>query len=216
MLNISDLLDQIKKNPYREITVATPHTGVVNFAEIKKGDAVHGPEGEWKEKPGTRLATLTRERNPKPIFTPEKGVVDRVFTEHENAFVEKDTPLVTIRHRLTREEVETHILQRALHLFKAPERAKYYFTPEIDSKLRSSGLGSVVVRDGQELFIMSRMKRELPLYYSGPEGVIYAAYFKPNDNVDTDQPLIGVCPQEDLPVIKEVIMRVQTEWDENA
>ena len=68
MLNISDLLEQIKQNPYREIVVRTPHTGVVNFADIKQGDAVHGPEGQWKERSGTRLATLTRERNPKPIF----------------------------------------------------------------------------------------------------------------------------------------------------
>ena len=215
MLNISDLLEQIKQNPYREIVVRTPHTGVVNFADIKQGDAVHGPEGQWKERSGTRLATLTRERNPKPIFAPEKGVVDKVYSEYENAFVENGTPLVTIRHHLTREEVEGIILKSALHLFRAPERAKYYFTPEIDAKMRSSDPGSVVIRDGEELFIMSRMKRELPLYYSGPEGVIYATYFKPNDNVDTDSPLIGVCPKDELPNIKEVIMRVQTEWQEN-
>lgn len=216
MINVSDLLDKIKKNPYREIEVVAPHTGVINFAEIAPGDAVHGPMGEWKERPGTRLATLTRERNPKPIHAPEKGVVDVVHTEHENAFVESGTPLVTIRHHLTREEVESIILKQALYLFVAPERAKYYFTPEIDAKLRASDPGSVVIRDGQELFIMSRMKRELPLYYSGPEGVIYATYFKPNDNVDTGAPLIGVCPPEELPNIKEVIMRVQTEWQENA
>lgn len=215
MLNISDLLEQIKQNPYREIVVRTPHTGVVNFADIKPGDAVHGPEGQWKERSGTRLVTLTRERNTKPIFAPEKGVIDKVYSEYENAFVENATPLVTIRHHLTREEVESIILKSALYLFKAPERAKYYFNPEIDAKIRSSDPGSVVIRDGQELFIMSRMKRELPLYYSGPEGVIYATYFKPNDNVDTDAPLIGVCPQEELPIIKEVIMRVQTEWQEN-
>ena len=216
MLNISDLLEQIKQTPYREIVVSTPHTGVVNFASIKSGDAVHGPEGQWKERPGSRLATLTRERNPKPIYAPEKGVIDTVHMEYEDTFVECGCPLVTIKHRLTREEVESIILKQALYLFRAPERAKYYFTPEIAAKLRASDPGSVVIQDGQELFIMSRMKRELPLYYSGPEGVIYATYFKTNENVDTDAPLIGVCPQEELPNIKEVIMRVQTEWQENA
>ncbi len=216
MLNVSNILEQVKQNPYREITVSAPHTGVVSFADLKAGDAVHGPEGQWKEKPGTKLATLTRERNPKPICAPEKGVIDKLYTKYENTFVESGSPLVTIRHHLTRDEVEGIILKQALFLFRAPERAKYYFTPEVAGKLRASDFGSVVIHDGQELFIMSRMKRELPLYYSGPEGVIYATYFKPNDNVDTDAPLIGVCPQEELPNIKEVIMRVQTEWQEKA
>ncbi len=216
MLNVSNLLEQIKQNPYREITVCAPHTGVVNFAEIKSGDAVHGPEGQWKEKQGTALLTLTRERNAKTICAPEKGVIDKVYSEYENGFVESGCPLVTIRHHLTRDEVESIILKQSLYLFLAPERAKYYFVPEVAAKLRASDAGSVLIRNGQELFIMSRMKRELPLYYSGPEGVIYATYFKTNDNVDADAPLIGVCPEEELPNIKEVIMRVQTEWQENS
>ena len=64
MINISALLDEIKASPYREIVIRTPHTGVVTFADIKEGDEVLGPQGQWKEKPGTRLATLERERNP--------------------------------------------------------------------------------------------------------------------------------------------------------
>ena len=216
MLNVSDLLEQLKQTPYRMIEVATRHTGVVTFEALRQGDSVHGPEGTWKEKPGTKLATLTRERNPKPIYAPEKGVIETIHTELENQFVECGTPLVTIRHYLTREEVESIILWEALYLFKAPERAKYYFTPEIDAKVRSSEQGSVTVTNGQELFIMSRMKREVPLQYSGPSGVIYAIYFKPTENVDQDAPLIGVCPKEELPHIKEVIMRVRSEWQEKA
>ena len=57
---------------------------------------------------------------------------------------------------------------------------------------------------------MSRMKREVPLHYSGPEGVIYAVYFKYNENIDAGAPLIGVCPQDQLPAIQDVIMRVRT------
>ena len=196
MLNVSDLLEQIKQSPYREIEVKAPHTGEIAFADIKPGDKVHGPQGTWKEKPGTLLATLTRERNPKPIYAPEKGIVGAVHTELEKQFVECSTTLVTLRHHLTREEVENIILRKALYLFKAPERAKYYFTPEMAAKLRSHDPGSV--------------------YYSGPDGVIYATYFTPNDNVDADAPLIGVCPQEELPAIKEVIMHVQTEWQERS
>ncbi len=69
-------------------------------------------------------------------------------------------------------------------------------------------------REGMELLIMSRMKREVPLVYTGPAGVIYAVYFTYNENIDAGAPLIGVCPQDQLPAIQEVIMRVQTEWTE--
>ena len=106
------------------------------------------------------------------------------------------------------------ILKKTLHLFLAPERAKYYFTPEVDKKIRAADAHSVMVRDGMELMIMSRMKREVPLHYSGPEGVIYAVYFKYNENIDAGAPLIGVCPQDQLPAIQDVIMRVRTEWTE--
>jgi biotin carboxyl carrier protein len=70
------------------------------------------------------------------------------------------------------------------------------------------------VFDGMEVFIMSRMKREAPLAYSGPGGIIYEAYFKHTDNVDAGQPLIGVCPQGQLTAVEDVVMRVQAEWKE--
>ena len=169
MIDISALLDEIKASPYREIVITAPHTGRVTFAGLKTGDKVLGPQGQWKEKPGTQLATLERERNPKPICTPEKGEISELHSELEGCFVEAGTPLAVLRHMLTREEVQRAILQKALHLFRAPERAKYYFTPEVDKKIRASDAHSVAVRDGMELLIMSRMKREVPLHYTGPE-----------------------------------------------
>lgn len=214
MLDITALLDSIKASPYRDVTVVAPHTGTVAFADLKNGSSVHGPEGQWKEKPGTRLATLDREHNPKPICAMEKGELTLLHTELEGRFVQAGTPLAVIRHMLTREEVEHIILQKALHLFCAPERAKYYFTPEVDMKIRASSAHSVVVRDGMEILIMSRMKREVPLSYAGPDGVIYAVYFGYNENMDAGAPLIGVCPQDQLPSIQEVIMRIKTEWTE--
>ncbi len=216
MIDISALLDEIKASPYREIIIRTPHTGRVTFAAVKAGETVMGPQGQWKEKPGTQIATLERERNPKPICAPEKGEISLVHTELEGRFVEAGTPLAVLRHMLTRDEVQRIILQRALYLFRAPERAKYYFTPEADKKIRASDAHSMIVREGMELFIMSRMKREVPLAYTGPDGVIYAVYFKYNDNMDVGAPLIGVCPQDQLPAIQDVIMRVQTEWAEKT
>ncbi|MBQ3059646.1 MAG: biotin attachment protein [Desulfovibrio sp.] len=216
MIDISALLDEIKASPYREIVIATPHTGRLTFAGLRTGDTVLGPQGQWKEKPGTQLATLERERNPKPICAPEKGEISNLYSELEGQFVEAGTPLAVLRHMLTREEVLRLILQKALHLFCAPERAKYYFTPEVDKKIRASDAHSVAVRDGMEILIMSRMKREVPLHYRGPDGVIYEVYFKYNENVDAGAPLIGVCPRDQLSAIQEVIMRVQTEWKDRG
>ncbi|BAV92206.1 biotin attachment protein [Candidatus Desulfovibrio trichonymphae] len=214
MLDISKLLDAIKASPYREIVIAAPHTGRITFADIKQGDVVLGRQGQWKEKPGVLLATLEREHNPKPVRAPEKGEISLVHKNLEGQYVEAGTPLVVLRHMLTRDEVQRIILQKALYLFRAPERAKYYLTPEADKKIRAADTYSVTVRDGMELFIMSRMKREAPLNYTGPDGVIYEVYFKYNENMDAGSPLIGVCPKGQLQLVQEMIMRVQTEWTE--
>lgn len=215
MLDISALLEEIKASPYREVTVRTPHCGVVTFPDSPvSGDPVCGPGGEWKEKPGTLLATLERERNPKPVLCPEKGELVALQRELDGRFVEAGTEIAKIRHFLSREEVLQLILKRALHLFLAPERAKYYFVPAVDVKIKVSGPRSVSVRDGEELFIMSRMKREAPLRYTGPEGVVYAVYFTHNQNVDAGHPLVGVCPPDMVGQVEDVVLRVQTEWRE--
>lgn len=214
MLNIKELLDEVKASPYKEILITAPHTGVVEFAGLKKGDQVHGRRGEYKEKPGSLLAHLTREKNKKSITAPEKGEVQSVRTELEGKFVEAGETLATIRHFLTRKEVIERVLKEALHLFRAPERAKYYFVPEVDQKLKVSGKRSVKVYEGMEMMIVSRMKRETPLSYSGPEGIIYSVYFGRGDNVDEGQPLIGVCPEDQLTVIQDVVARIQSEWEE--
>lgn len=216
MLNIKELLDKVKASPYREIVVHAPHTGVVEFAGLKPGETVRGRRGDFMEKPGTLLANLTREKNKKPIYAPEKGEIETVRTELEGKFVEAGEPLVTIKHYLTRKEVIELILQEALHLFKAPERAKYYFVPEVDQKLKVSGKRSVKVTEGMELLIVSRMKRETPLAYTGPEGIIYSVYFSRGDNVDEGEPLIGVCPEDQLSVIQDVVARIQSEWEEEV
>lgn len=215
VLNVKQLLENIKSSPYREIDIRAPHTGVVEFAGLKPGDKVRGRSGEFKEKPGTLLANLTREKNRKPLNAPEKGEVVEVRTELEGQFVEAGEVLLRLRHYLTRKEVIELILKKALYLFEAPERAKYYFVAEVDQKLKVVGKRAVKVRDGMEMFIVSRMKRETPLAYSGPEGIIYSVYFHRGDNVDAGQPLIGVCPEDQLDMIQDVVTKVQSEWEEN-
>ncbi len=211
-LDIGKLLEEIKASPFRELDICAPHTGVVTFPEIAPGDPVDGPAGTWKEKPGTLLATIEREKNPKPICSPIRGRVAEIYTQHQKKFVEANTPLVKIRHYLSKEEVLDVILQKALYLFHAPERAKYYFVPDADKKIKASGPKSINTRDGMELFIMSRMKRETTVHYHGPEGVIYAVYFTYGETIDGGQPLIGVCSPDQFSMIEDVVVRVQTEW----
>lgn len=214
MLNIRELLEEIKNSPYKTIEITAPHTGTVQFAGPAPGDQVLGPSGSFKERPGTLLAHLTRERNKKALHAPEKGEITEVLTDLEGSFVESGTVLLRIRHYLSKKEVIELILKKALVLFRAPERAKYYFVPELDQKLKVSGKRSVKVREGMEVFIVSRMKRETPLAYNGPDGIIHSVYFHRGDNVDAGQPLIGVCPEDQLAMIQEVVARVQTEWEE--
>ncbi|MFW6324785.1 MAG: biotin attachment protein, partial [Desulfovibrionales bacterium] len=124
------------------------------------------------------------------------------------------TEIMTIKHYLNKNEVLQSILKNALHLFVAPEKAKYYFVPEVDGKIKAKGCQSVRVSPGMDIFILSRMKRESTLPYSGPEGIIYMVYFQPNENVEMDEPLIGVCPEDQLPMVQEVVSRVKSEWRE--
>ena len=215
MLDVSAVLEEIKASPYEEVVVSAPHSGEISFPEgLKSGDAVAGPSGNWKEKPGALLATISRERNPQPILCPERGEIVSVHRELHGTFVQAGTELVRLRHFLSREEVVRLILKRALHLFRAPERAKYYFIPSVDKKVKASGARSVTVKPGMELFIVSRMKREKPLVYEGPEGIIYAVYFQHDQNVDQGAPLVGVCPADQTDLIQDVVNRVRTDWEE--
>ena len=160
---------------------------MVTFGSLKLGRQGHRPElGTWKERPGTLIATITRERNPKPLNAVQKGEVCAIHSELEGTYVQAGTPLATIRHFLSKDEVLRILLKQALNLLWLPRRAKYYFVPQIDTKIKVSGCRSVSVYEGMELFIVSRMKQEMPLYYTGPDGLIYTVYFEHNENVDAE------------------------------
>ena len=214
MPDLNALLESIKAAPYTEMEITAPHSGVARFENLRPGDRVTGPGGEWKEQPGTLLAVITRENNPRPVAANDKGVIQEVRADLEGRFVEAGTCLARLRHYLSAEEVVHRLLRESLALFLAPERAKYYFVPEVDKKVKISGSRSVSVQNGMELFIASRMKREMPVRYDGPDGIIYEVYFRHNRNVETLDPLIGVCPPEQRPLIEDVVSRVQMDWVE--
>ena len=47
MLDVTGLLESIKAEPFTEIPVRAPHTGVISFSGVREGDKVMGPCGEW-------------------------------------------------------------------------------------------------------------------------------------------------------------------------
>ena len=214
MRDIAEVMEELKAAPYTEREVCAPHTGVLRFADIQEGSRVSGATGAWKEIPGTHIATITREKNPCKVLAGERGVLQKLYRELDGSFVEAGTPLGLIRHYLTRQEVVSKLLKESLYAFCAPERAKYYFVPDVDKKVKILGCRTVSIHDGMELFIVSRMKREAPLCYSGPAGIIYDVYFDQTKNVDAGSPLIVVCPPEQQSAVEDVVARVQSEWNE--
>ena len=120
MLDVTSLLEEIKASPFEEQEIVAPHTGVVTFGSLKLGDKVIGPNGTWKERPGTLIATITRERNPKPLNAVQKGEVCAIHSELEGTYVQAGTPLATIRHFLSKDEVLRILLKQALNLLWLP------------------------------------------------------------------------------------------------
>ncbi|HHD56061.1 MAG TPA: hypothetical protein ENK89_00080, partial [Desulfobulbaceae bacterium] len=131
----------------------------------------------------------------------------------EGKFVEAGTKLLTIRHPLKKKEIIEAILQEVLYLFPAPERARYYFSMDIQSRIDQKGARSIVIQPGDEIITMSLMKRDTPVYYDGEAGILHSLYFSPGDSVDQGVPLVGICPEEKLTVVQKIITRVKAEWE---
>lgn len=211
-IDFDEILAKYRSDPYNYVEITAPHTGVVNFL-VEKGNGVDAPSGEWNHVAGTSLFQITRERNEKMVTAPINGIVSEIRIEYEGQFVEAGEKLLTIRHPLKKKEIIESILKEVLYLFPAPETAKFFFSMDIQSRIDQKGARGVTIKPGDEVFTMSLMKRDTPVYYSGEEGVIYSIYFKPGVSVPQGEPLIGVCPAEKLPLIQKVITRVKAEWD---
>ncbi len=211
-IDFDEVIAKYRSDPYAYIEVRTPHTGMVSF-KVDKGAAVEAPSGEWLHVPGTTLFEITRERNKKLVAAPITGVVSEVHAAAEGCFVEAGEVLMTIRHPLKKKDIIENILKEVLYLFPAPERAKYFFSLDIQSRVDKKGARSITIKPGDEVFTMSLMKRDTPVFYTGEEGVIHSVYFTPGVSVNQGEPLIGVCGADKLPLIQKVITRVKAEWD---
>ncbi len=211
-IDFDKILAQYHSDPYEYIDVYASHTGKIRFL-VQEGDEVDAVSGEWQHIPGTALFEITRERNSKKITATINGVISSLGVEFEGKFVEAGEKLLTIRHPLKKREIIEAILKEVLYVFRAPERAKYFFSPDVQSRVEKKSDREVSVKTGDDIIIMSLMKRDTPVYYSGEKGVIHSIYFKPGVSVDQGAPLIGVCPLEKLPLIQKIINKVKADWD---
>ncbi len=210
--DFEEIIDKYRQDPFEYIDVHTMHTGRLRF-QVEPGSKVEGPSGEWRQIRGTILYELTRERNLKPFHSNTNGEVASVRADLEGKFVESGEKIITIKHPLKKREIIDKILMRVLHQVKAPERAKYFFAMDIQSRIDKYGQRQVQINRGDELFTMSLMKRESPVYYDGEPGIIHSVYFNPGDSFEQGEPLIGVCPKNTLPMIQKIITRVKAEWE---
>ena len=211
-IDFDQILNQYRADPFEYVDVRTLHTGRLRF-KTGEEDVVEGVTGEWQHINGTLLFHLERERNVKPVCSVINGVVSSVERSLDGQFVEAGEKVMTIRHPLKKREIIERILRTVLSMFPAPERAKYFFALDIQSRIDKHGQRSIAIRPGDEILTMSLMKRDTPILYQGEPGIIHSVYFSPGETMDQGQPLIGVCSEEKLPLIQKIIARVKSEWE---
>ena len=211
-IHFDEVISRYRSDPYDYVDMHAVHAGVVRFL-VENEAEVQGVSGEWKHVPGSPLYEITRERNPKVITSKTNGTVSYINTEANGEFVESGTKLMTIRHPLKKKEIIESILQEVLYLFAAPERARYYFSLDIQSRIDLKGARSIFIKPGDEIITMSLMKRDTPVLYRGAPGILHSVYFKPGDSLDQGTPLIGICPEDKLAVVQKIITRVKAEWE---
>ncbi len=211
-IHFDEIISRYRSDPYDYVDIHAIHTGLVHF-KAAEGVEVQAESGEWHHIPGTKLYEITRERNIKMVTARTNGVVSFLNTALDGKFVEAGEKLMTIRHPLKKKEIIESILQEVLSLFLAPERARYYFAMDIQSRIDQKGLRSVFINPGDEVITMSLMKRDTPVYYAGDPGIIHSVYFKPGDSVNQGEPLFGVCAEDKLSLIQKIITRVKAEWE---
>ena len=211
-IHFDEIISRYRSDPYDYVDMHVIHTGKVRFL-VEEGSEVTAVSGEWQHIPGTALYEINRERNPKIVTSQTNGTVSAIRMELDGQFVEAGEKLLTIRHPLKKKEIIESILQEVLYLFEAPERARYYFAMDIQSRIDQKGARSVFIQPGDEIITMSLMKRDTPVYYTGEPGIIHSVYFKPGDSVDQGVPLIGVCAEDKLSLVQKVITRVKAEWE---
>ncbi|MEW6220525.1 MAG: hypothetical protein AB1634_13470 [Thermodesulfobacteriota bacterium] len=211
-VDFDEILSKYRQDPYHYVDVHVPHTGRLRF-HVEKGTPVKASSGEWGHIPGSLLYVLTREKNPKPFYSPINGEVSFLREDLQGAFVEAREKVIVIKHPLKKREIIESILRQILLPFRAPERARYFFSLEIQGKMDKEVKKPIAIKAGDEILTMSLMKRDIPVLYDGEPGIIHSLYFTPGVTVEQGEPLLGICPPEQLPLIDKIISRVKAEWE---
>ncbi len=211
-VDFDEIINAYRADPFGYVDVFTSHTGLLQL-KVKEGDKVEGTGGQWDHIPGTPLYELNRERNPKVVASAINGVISSLRSDLDGRFVEANEKVLTIRHPLKKKEIIENILRKVLFPFTAPERAKYFFSLEIQARMDKFGQRSVSIAPGDEILTMSLMKRDIAVQYSGEPGIIHSIYFRPGVSINQGEPMFGVCPESELPMIQKIITRVKAEWE---
>ena len=211
-VDLHDLLLKYKAHPYELVRIQTPHTGRVQL-KVEGDMAISGPKGRWQEIRGTLLYILERQRNIKPMYAPIHGTVVELQKHLHGTFVESDEYVMSIKHPMNKEAVISKVLCEVLHIFKAPEKAKYLYSPQLAARMGERKGQDVVIQPGDEILIMSRMKRDMPLIYKEEPGVIYRTYFSRTRLIDQGEPLLGICPVEKIKSVTRLVQQIHLEWE---
>ncbi len=211
-IDFDAIISQYRSDPFEYVDVHTIHTGQIRF-KVREDSPVDGTSGEWHHIPGTLLYEILREGNQKRVSSKTNGEISFVKSELEGQFVEAGEKILTIKHPLKKREIIESILRQVLTPFDAPERAKYFFSLELQSKIDKYGQRGVSINPGDEILTMSLMKRDTPVFYEGEPGIIHSVYFKPGATMEQGEPILGICPEERLPLIQKIITRVKAEWE---
>jgi biotin carboxyl carrier protein len=211
-INLDALLERYHAHPFEDHCVETPHCGVVTL-EVAENDEVKGPGGQWMHKPGSTLFVIEREKNRKKVTAPCDGHVADVDLSLDGSFVQAGERVLSIRHRLNRDEVIDRILKEVLVIFQAPQTARYMLVPDIYTRIEKDKGSGVALEEGDEFLIMSLMKRDSVLSYSGQPGMIYRVYFQQGELVEQGMPLVGLCPPENMTYIHRIIEKIRTDWE---
>lgn len=211
MEKITEIIKQYKANPFKLHPVLSPHTGYV-YLKVDLGQIVKRQIDPWQKKGASLLYTILRQGNLRSIYATIDGEITDIKKELDGNFVEANAYLMSIKHRLTENEIIDGILSEFLNIFRAPEAAKYYFSPELAKKIEEKGLEKVIIQPGEEILVMSRMKRDVHLVYEGEPGIIHTVYFQTNVTIPQGGPLLGICPPERLSFINDLVQKIRLEW----
>ena len=207
---IGEELRRLQENPYIVIPVCAPRVGTADVL-VEGGDSVQGPSGRWNELRGTTLAEIVRGSTLYTIYAQTDGVVENVSIRR--SIVQFGQHMLSIRHRLTREEAVNSILESVLELIAAETAGTYTLSERVNEQLQAGG-GRLVISPGDTILVVDRMKSKTEIAYAGSERkVLYKVLFTPGQTVVSGSPLLGLCDIGLADSLDRSVEEINRRWD---